>query len=779
MRNWVRDGVSIHIEQKLPAYKRRQVFHLSNEGLSQLKQKIDKVCKRGYLEKGYVRSLINYFAVPKGEGDIRIVYDGTKCGLNQAVWSPNFYLPSVDSLLLNVSSKTWFGDMDLGEMFLNYILDEKNRPYTGVDVSKLNEDKNNYWLRWNRTLMGFRSSPYIACKSYGWTVDMARGNRLDEKNPFRWNSVRLNLPGSENYDPQIPWVSKMYNNEEAADVVVYVDDVRLYGSSESRCRAAGKRISKITQYLGEQDASRKFRPPSQEPGPWCGSFVAVKDGSVYAYVSQNKWDKAKAYVQRWAKTIELAVNLSKVGALKHKQLEQGRGFLVYLSRTYTTITPYLKGIHLTLDSWRDSRDTDGWKMKSNARRINDDLKTTIINSNEEGLFGSKTESDRKFKVPKFVKAVPRLLEDLRALNSFFKDDVPPWRFIRGRLLVKAKYGFGDASKSSFGSTFQTNDGISYRYGTWGSDGQSKSSNFRELQNLAQSIEKEVKNKNMIGAEVFICTDNSAAECAYYKVTSSSKQLFNIIYVAGTRMIAQGTDGLSRGDLLEGVMKNNNMLQFVPLHLSAFHRSKNLEGWFNKWISPSLQDNEVIESLDEIGWFRRGHDIISVFKNLDGVWTPKYKPGIFIWNPAPSAAQVAVEQLRDARNKRMYSLHIFVVPRLFTSIWRRQLSRVVDLFVTLPFIEDIWEKSSEHEPLTLAFVFPFLSSPPGQLKRSSTFLALDRHLYGMWKENSVATGFILCQLLIKTRSLASMPEFMVRKMLRTPSGFGFFHHETGK
>jgi len=55
-------------------------------------------------------------------------------------------------------------------------------------------------------------------------------------------------------------------------------------------------------------------------------------------------------------------------------MEQGRGFLVYLSQTYTSMVPYLKGIHLTwLDSWREGRDDDAWKLRANARRKLDEM----------------------------------------------------------------------------------------------------------------------------------------------------------------------------------------------------------------------------------------------------------------------------------------------------------------------------------------------------------------------------------------------------------------------
>ena len=95
--------------------------------MDNLKKKIKKVSQRGYIEEGHVKSLISYFAVPKGEGDIRVVYDGTKCGLNDVVWAPNFYLPMVDSLLNVSSTSTWFSDMDLGEMFFKFQPRSKNQ----------------------------------------------------------------------------------------------------------------------------------------------------------------------------------------------------------------------------------------------------------------------------------------------------------------------------------------------------------------------------------------------------------------------------------------------------------------------------------------------------------------------------------------------------------------------------------------------------------------------------------------------------------------------------
>jgi hypothetical protein len=50
------------------------------------------------------------------------------------------------------------------------------------------------------------------------------------------------------------------------------------------------------------------------------------------------------------------------GLVNYKQLEQIRGFLGYISMTYLVVTPYLKGLHLTLASHHLGHDAGGWKM---------------------------------------------------------------------------------------------------------------------------------------------------------------------------------------------------------------------------------------------------------------------------------------------------------------------------------------------------------------------------------------------------------------------------------
>ncbi len=140
----------------------------------------------------------------------------------------------------------------------------------------------------------------------------------------------------------------------ANDLFVYVDDVQTTGGSEEECWQCSRAVASRYSYLGLQDASRKRRGPSQEAGPWAGSTAHTSHGRITVTVTVDQWLKAKAMIH-WLYDLVLP----QPQPIPHKQLESNRGYLVYLSRTYPALVPYLKGIHLTVDSWRPNRDPSG------------------------------------------------------------------------------------------------------------------------------------------------------------------------------------------------------------------------------------------------------------------------------------------------------------------------------------------------------------------------------------------------------------------------------------
>jgi hypothetical protein len=755
-RKVIRDGLPIWFTGTKPRWRRAQNAERNEATRASVIKKLSKVRKRKYISPGTVTSLTDFFSVPKGLDDIRLVYNGSKSGLNDVLWVPTYPMPTGETIIRAVFAHSWMDDSDFAEFFLNFILHEALRELAGVDLTLYRTDEEVKelgaklygvcWERWERCAMGLKPSPYQTGQAMLFAEDVIRGMRDDPTNIFRWARLELNLPGSAGYDPAMPWVYKAREDgEPAADFSLYVDDNRSVGNSRLEAKLATRRVASIGSYLGVQDASRKRRMASQTPGAWAGTVISTDGIGVYVTVSQEKWDKSKGMIQAMIDEMK-----EREGWLDHKMLERRRGFLLYVTRTYPAMVPYLKGIHLTLDGWRKGRDAEGWKVTDREAR----------EAIEEG---EETGRDWGLNGPKTVKGKPRLIADLQALTALFSSEAPPKRRIRSKNLVEVYYGFGDASQDGFGFNVQIGDRIVYRFGQWCDEISEKSSNYRELLNLVLQLEGLVEDGTLSECEVFIFTDNSTAESVYYKGNSSVEPLFelvlrlrqlemagnlilHVVHVAGTRMQEEGADGSSRGDQTTGVMAGHPVLRYIPLHLSA----PEVEPGLVDWIQSCWDDKRgPLVHLSPEGWF-----------------TSAMKQGNFLWTPAPAAADVAGEQMARAVHKHPYSCHMFVAPRLMTARWRRRVGRMADFKMTLDAGFKHWG-TARHEPLLIFVCLPLSTHSPFKL-RGSRFLG--RGESKLCKMPSSSDGRIrnmLRKLFIQARRIDSMPESLVRGMLQRP------------
>jgi hypothetical protein len=71
---------------------------------------------------------VDFFEVDK-DSDIRLFYNGTSCGLNNALWAPNFFLPTPATVARALGFGYYMIDINLGEMFLNFPLHETFQRY--------------------------------------------------------------------------------------------------------------------------------------------------------------------------------------------------------------------------------------------------------------------------------------------------------------------------------------------------------------------------------------------------------------------------------------------------------------------------------------------------------------------------------------------------------------------------------------------------------------------------------------------------------------------------
>jgi hypothetical protein len=762
-----RDGDAIWIKGKLPNYRRPQRVEKDERVREQVRQKLENVRFKGYIASGTVSSLTGYFAVPKGTDDIRMVYDATKSGLNSALWVPSFSLPAAEALLDLLSSSSWMADLDMGEMFLNFPLDLKVRPYCGIDLKPyLGHAGKSGWELWARCMMGMVSSPYICIRAALLADEFAKGDHLDSDNPFQWQAVTLNLPGSPSYDPRQPWVYRARHDKEmASDVVTYVDDMRPVGHSQDACWAAAHALACWYCWLGIQVSARKTRPPSQTPGAWAGTVVSTGSQGVGVQCAQDKWEKAQRLLTELSEELEHSPELS------FKGLEQKRGFLVHVQRTYPCITPYLKGFHNTLDSWRPQRDEEGWKLQSEPVQL-------AWNPDAESWDFTRPPSAST--PPSTVKAVPRLASDLRCLQRLFSDPTPPLRLVRANSVTVATYGFVDASGSGFGGSILLPNGDTiFHHGFWGSDEEHRSSNYRELRNLVDTLQEGIVHGGLQGTEVFLFTDNGVAEAAFYKGNADNRHLFDlvlrlrqfemtgqlrlhVVHVSGTRMVAQGTDGLSRSDYTSGVMSGANMLEFTPLHLSALDQSLSLFQWLSSWLP------EPVSPLTPEQWFTLGQGVSGGSKGENGMWSPAAaNQSWFLWAPPPAAAATALQQLSISRHKRSHLNHVFVAPRLMTALWRKKLFKLADIVLELPAgCFDFWP-STCHEPLILGLTLRFIAHSPWTFRNTPKVLALGRQVRRLWGASERDVGSVLCELCQLPAVLDGMSPGLVWEVLHPP------------
>ncbi len=316
-----------------------------------------------------------------------------------------------------------------------------------------------------------------------------------------------------------------------------------------------------------------------------------------------------------------------------------------------------------------------------------------------------------------------------------------------------------------------------RYGLWATDTADQSSNFRELLNLVETIEEEGATGNLANAEIWLFTDNATAEGCFHKGSSSSPLLHElvlrlrrveleheivlfVVHVAGKRMIAQGTDGLSRGLLLEGVLSGQDMLSYVDLAKTAIERQPSLVEYVQSWT------DSYVHVLSPEDWFVKGHGIKGGGPNDDGVWVPTHGNNRmhYLWAPPPVVVDVALEEALKAIHKRNDAVHIFLIPRLFSPRWMRLFYKMADFVFKLPLTSPFWP-SEMYEPLFIGISLPYSRYAPWSLRGTPLLVDMERELRQVLTTGKGDGRDILRELLRTPSRLASVPEHVARGVLR--------------
>jgi hypothetical protein len=167
-------------------------------------------------------------------------------------------------------------------------------------------------------------------------------------------------------------------------------------------------------------------------------MVYTDDAEAGARILVSKKKRAKA--KRILATLHGLVMDSEW--LDYNLLEIIRVLLVYVARTYRSLTPFLMGTHMSIDGWRTGRDEEGWRLREAEVNASRDSEDEGDPEEPPGLVNLQP--------PGRVKTVPRLMADLEVLWMLISAEDPPLHRVRAQSKVNILYCYRYASGTGFG-----------------------------------------------------------------------------------------------------------------------------------------------------------------------------------------------------------------------------------------------------------------------------------------------------------------------------------------
>jgi hypothetical protein len=215
---------------------------------------------------------------------------------------------------------------------------------------------------------------------------------------------------------------------------------------------------------------------------------------------------------------------------------------------------------------------------------------------------------------------------------------------------------------------------------------------------------------------------------FRKMEMEGQFIIHFIWIAGKRMIAQGCNGLSRGDFSSGVMNGQHFLDQLPLDKTALELQPELN---NKLLACLPGNNRKFASTED--WFYQ------VFQYPNAKW---------IWTPPPALAKTAIEQMCEAKHDFPNSSHVFICPALWTGTWRKTLGKVADSMFSMSAGSYLWPQAM-FEPLTIAFLRPLLTTSLWSVWRSNLIKDWTDEMCSLQYENRKAFRSKMRQFWSKT------------------------------
>jgi len=138
----------------------------------------------------------------------------------------------------------------------------------------------------------------------------------------------------------------------------------------------------------------------------------------------------------------------------------------------------MKGLPLTIDSWRKGRAEDGFRLSRREKQLLELPDPLYCRRSDEDLEGHSEEES----APNTVTVVERYQRDLGCLFVLPLSYKPPKQIYRAKHQT-AFFLIGDASGKGKGNAVVEQYGVDYELGKWNLEWRDKLSNCREAENL--------------------------------------------------------------------------------------------------------------------------------------------------------------------------------------------------------------------------------------------------------------------------------------------------------
>lgn len=659
-REEIRLGLAIGLLERPPTSK---LPNYASGECDAVTEELDRFEASGFLECGDVEVINPSASVPKREAGAkpRVIIDMTKSGVNGRIAQYPTILPSVTDMAAHLYADAWVVETDFKDHFYHYGVRQADRPYLGV-----RRPRGDGTRRFRKLPMGMRSSPGL-CSSRTCVWE----DELREQPCFDGELV-TNLPGTDAHDPSLPF---LYRRDADGDVgpkeEVYVDDLCGVAATMAKGMALLRTTLCLAGRYGFTMKYNKVKGPRRHGRTFHGFEIDTR-----AEAGGPKLVVRDEVRQEVLQLIELALADRRI---VRRALARLVGKLLSLAHGVPHGVTFLRRL------W-DSLHCLHLPMHRRPSSFDYDCEVELDSEHRKDLLWWET-----------------------ALRDGDGSYLLRNRDVRTRMHYTDGSGFGTG-----GCGYALGEGklprVDFFSGLWRGEAASMTSNWKELRSILLALRRERQRAQRAGTRprlwrtrIYHATDNSCSESILLKGSSTSPRLQQLlreiayeqqlmqcdlipVHVAGKRLIAQGTDGLSRGQTRVGALAGTstdvdkfNPLTAVPAPLPAPLAS---------WAAAQWPGHTYLERPSD--------------------WTTARVLGAAtLWMPPPLLARTALNTfLRCRMMAPTTTSAVFLLPRRHTAPWRRLLRHFSSVVSVRAGVGDHWP-ASEFEPLTVAVCPPWV------------------------------------------------------------------------